>query len=265
MPGENAVRSDRFSLWDRALFLEGSAMKAGITLFFLRSRIGARKKRGTGSVRIPFVVRFRGALALLLLVGASASFAEVFQFKADGMIGSRATGSEQIILSGNARVWSSSLLLEADRIVISGKNNRYLQCSGNVKGTDTKKGIYFTTSSLWYDREQKIARMEGESYLEDKDNGVIIKAHFIQYDDTAERAMLQVGVRIFKDTLVCRAEYALYQKKEKRLELQGSPVVFKEGDELRARRMWVNLDNNDVVMEGSVSGTIREKQGTSKK
>ncbi|MCX7655334.1 MAG: hypothetical protein N2Z76_02285 [Treponemataceae bacterium] len=181
------------------------------------------------------------------------------------MVGSRATGSEQIILSGNARVWSNSLSLEADRIVISGKNNRYLQCSGMVKGSDSKKGIYFTTSSLWYDREQKIARMEGESYLEDKENGVVIKAHFIQYSDTTEKAILYVGVRIFKDNLVCRAEYALYQKKEKRLELQGSPVVFKEGDELKARRMWINLDTNDVVMEGNVAGTIREKQGSSKK
>jgi len=68
-----------------------------------------------------------------------------------------------------------------------------------------------------------------------------------------------VGVRIFKDELVCRSQYALYRRTEKTLDLTGLPVVFKDGNEFRADRMRVDLETDDVVMEGSVSGSIQQE------
>jgi len=173
------------------------------------------------------------------------------------MIGSKATGKETVVLSGNAKVWSEDLILQADKIEVYGKDNRYIECSGSVIGLDEKKGVRFTTVSLSYDRELKKARLEGDSTLEDKENKVVARGRFIEYNDAAGTVLLQINVRIFKDNLVCRSEYALYRRKEKVLELSGSPVVYKEGDEFSSDRIRVDLNTDDVVMEGQVRGVLK--------
>lgn len=196
-------------------------------------------------------------LMLLLACQVSLMFAETFRFQADTMIGSKATGKETVVLSGNAKVWSENLILQADKIEISGKDNRYIQCSGSVIGLDETKGIRFTTARLSYDRELKKARLEGDSILEDKENKVVARGRFIEYNDTTGLVLLQINVRIFKENLVCRSEYALYLRKEKLLELSGSPVVYKEKDEFSSSRIRVDLNTEDVVMEGQVRGTLK--------
>ena len=60
--------------------------------------------------------------------------------------------------------------------------------------------------------------------------------------------------------MVCRSEYAVYRRQAKLLDLSGFPVVFKKNDEFRADRIRVDLETDDVTMEGSVSGSIMEKE-----
>lgn len=198
------------------------------------------------------------ACAVFCIAG-SAFAADVFTFSADRMSGGRSRGRETSVLSGNARVTSDNLQLSADRIEISGANNRYVDCAGNVVGVDEVKGIRFTTERLRYDRETGIARLEGSSSLEDKKNKVVAKGRFIEYNQDEGIALLQVGVRIFKDEMVCRSQYALYKREEKTLELAGMPVVVRDGDRFASDRMFVNLDTNDIRMEGDVSGSIRSE------
>ena len=196
-------------------------------------------------------------LGLLLVAIDAFTVADTFRFQADTMIGSKATGKETVLLSGNAKVWSEDLILQADKIEISGKDNRYIQCNGSVVGIDEKKGIRFTTSSLFYDRDQKKAQLIGDSTLEDKENKVVARSRLLEYNDESGTVLLQINVRIFKDKLVCRSDYALYRRKEKLLELRGSPVVYKEGDEFSSERMRIDLNTDDVVMEGQVKGTLK--------
>jgi len=184
-------------------------------------------------------------------------FAETFTFRADRMSGGRAMGRELIILTGNAEVRSDNLLLRADRIEIQGDNNQFIDCFGNVRGYDEEKEIFFETDRLRYDRDLKIARLEGNSTLEDRKNEIVVKSRFIEYDDLNETAVFQIAVRLFKDNLVCRAEYAVYNRTEQILTLSGFPVVFKGNDEFRADRIRVDLETDDVIMEGAVSGSIR--------
>ncbi|MFQ3547176.1 MAG: LptA/OstA family protein [Termitinemataceae bacterium] len=210
-----------------------------------------------------------GILFLVLNILGAASidtvYSETFRFQADTMIGSKATGKETVVLQGNAQVWSENLFITADFIEISGKDNQYISCRGSVIGTDEGKGIRFTTSELKYDRTKKIARLEGDSTLEDKKNNIVAKGRFIEYDDVAGTVVIQISVRLFKDNLVCRSDYALYRRNEKLLELSGSPVVYKDGDEFRSDRMRVDLNTEDIVMEGRVQGTLKSaenKKGT---
>jgi lipopolysaccharide export system protein LptA len=206
-------------------------------------------------------VKVAVAFAFLSLSAATLAFpADVFRFRADRMTGGSASGKKLTILSGAAEVVSDDLVLQADRIELSGDDNRFVDCSGSVSGTDEKKGIHFRSERLRYDRELKIARLEGDSTLEDKENSVVAKGRFIEYNDEAGTTILQVGVRIFKDELVCRSEYALYRRKEKLLELTGLPVVFREGDEFRSDRMKVDLETDDITMEGAVTGSLKGKE-----
>ena len=182
---------------------------------------------------------------------------DTFSFKADRMSGGRATGREITVLIGNAEVRSDKLLLQADRIEIQGNDNRFIDCSGNVRGFEEDKEIYFRTDRLRYDRTLKIARLEGNSTLEDRKNELVAQSRFIEYDDEQEIAVFQITVRLFKDKLVCRSEYAVYRRTEKTLALSGFPVVYKKEDEFRADRIRVDLETDDVVMEGEVRGSFK--------
>jgi lipopolysaccharide export system protein LptA len=172
------------------------------------------------------------------------------------MSGTRALGRETTILTGNAEVRSDSILLRADRIEIQGDDNQFIDCIGNVWGIEEDKNILFYTDRLRYDRTLKIARLEGSSTLEDRENEIVARGRFIEYDDGNEIAVFQISVRLFKEDMVCRSEYAVYNRKEKLLDMTGFPIVYKKDDEFRADKIRVDLDTDDVTMEGSVSGTI---------
>jgi len=204
-------------------------------------------------------MRIFGILFLFLAasVAATAAWGDTFTFKADRMTGGRATGREVTVLTGNAEVRSDKLLLRADRIEIHGSDNRFVDCTGNVRGHEEDKNIVFITDRLRYDRTLKIARLEGNSTMEDLKNELVARGRFIEYDDENEIAVMQISVRLFKDNLVCRSEYALYNRGEETLVLSGFPVVYKKEDEYRADRIRVDLDTDDVIMEGGVRGSIR--------
>ncbi|MDR3334580.1 MAG: hypothetical protein LBT13_06815 [Treponema sp.] len=197
-------------------------------------------------------------LLLLFCLSRIPARGDIFTFHADRMTGGRASGKEITILIGNAEVRSDNLLLRAGRIEIQGDDNQFIECTGGVWGREEDKDILFQSDRLRYDRTLKIARMEGNSTLEDKKNNIVAKGRFIEYDDEAEVTLFQVSVRLFKDELVCRSEYAVYRRKEKLLDLSGFPVVFKKNDEFRADRIRVDLDTDDVTMEGAVSGSIKD-------
>jgi lipopolysaccharide export system protein LptA len=194
---------------------------------------------------------------LLVVILTIPALADTFTFKADRMSGGKASGREVTVLVGNAEVKSDKLLLKADRIEIQGEDNQFIDCSGNVTGMEEEKNIFFQTDRLRYDRTLKIARLEGNSTLEDRKNEIVAKGRFIEYDDQAEVTVFQITVRLFKDNMVCRSEYAVYRRNEKILDLSGFPIVYKKEDEFRAERIRVDLDTDDVSMEGAVSGSIK--------
>jgi len=202
----------------------------------------------------------------LLFFGAGGClFADVFTFKADRMTGGSATGNERTVLIGNAEVKSDNLVINADRIEIFGPERRFLECTGKVSGSEEKKEIFFKADRMSYDRSTKIAVFEGNSTLEDKKNEVVARGRYIEYNQNTEITVFQISVRLFKDNMVCRSEYAVYRRNENLLDLSGYPVVYKQDDEFRASRIRVDMDTNDVIMEGAVSGSIKATEKADKK
>jgi lipopolysaccharide export system protein LptA len=200
-------------------------------------------------------LRFLG-LASLLVLPLLVAAGETFVFSADSVTSSLAQGKERTVLSGRAKVRSGSLTISADRIELSGKDYGILSCSGSVVAIDEEAGLRIETPSLVYDRKRKFSHMEGASILEDRKNHVVLKAQWIEDDGRAEVTVAEVNVRILKEDLSCRSEYAIYRRKDKSLELTGAPSARKDGDEYRATRIIIDIETEDVRLEGAVQGTI---------
>jgi lipopolysaccharide export system protein LptA len=197
------------------------------------------------------------ALSFSVVVVGLVSADDTFSFKADRMTGGRAVGKETTVLIGNAEIHSDKMVVHADRIELYGKNNNFAECIGNVSGMEKENEISFTADHLQYDRSSKVSAFEGNSSMEDKKNGVVARGRYIKYNQDTEVAILQVSVRMFKEKMVCRAEYAVYRRKTDMLDLAGFPVVYKGDDEFRADRIRVNLKTDEVLMQGAVSGNIK--------
>ncbi|MDR0639276.1 MAG: LptA/OstA family protein [Spirochaetaceae bacterium] len=202
----------------------------------------------------------RNLIAGLMLVFLSVPgvlSADTFTFRADKMAGGKATGRESMVLTGNARVKSDSIILMAERIELRGADNDIVECYGNVTGYEEEKDIYFRADNLLYDRKSKVAKLTGNATLEDKKNEIVAHGRYIEYDDEKEIAVFQISVRLFRKKMVCRSEYAIYRRLEEILDLSGFPIVYKESDEFRADKIRVNLDSDDIIMSGAISGTLK--------
>ncbi|MBU1079361.1 MAG: LptA/OstA family protein [Spirochaetes bacterium] len=202
------------------------------------------------------MTRRTAALAIALAAALAGASAEDFSFSADSMAGAMSKGRERATLSGNAVVVSGGMRISANRIELYGDDFRYAECSGGVSVVDEERGLRLSTERLFYDRRDKVSRLTGPSVMEDRQNKVVIKGDYIENDDVRKIAVVQINVRILKENLSCRAEFARYDRAAKTLELTGTPVVRRDGDDYRAATILVNLDTEDIVLVGSVSGTV---------
>jgi lipopolysaccharide export system protein LptA len=203
-------------------------------------------------------------MSLALSCLAMAAGAEPISFSADSVQSSLAKGKEKTVLAGRARVKTGSISIVADRIELSGKDFTYINCSGSVSVIDTEREIRLESQNLYYDRSMKLTRAQGPSSLQDDKNKLVLKAEWIENNGETEVTLAQVAVRILKDKLACRSEYALYRRKDDELELSGSPSATKNGDEYKATRIIVNTETEDIRLEGEVSGKVQEKDDSKK-
>ena len=204
------------------------------------------------------MTRLRAVLAASLAIWAVAlpASADDFSFSADSMTGAMSKGRERAVLVGNAVVVSGGMRISADRIELYGEDFRFADCRGRVAVVDEERGLRLSTERLSYDRRDKVSRLTGPSVMEDRQNKVVIKGDYIENDDERKIAIVQINVRILKENLSCRAEFARYDRAAKSLELSGSPTVRRDGDEYRAATILVDLDTEDIVLVGTVSGTV---------
>ena len=183
--------------------------------------------------------------------------ADTFTYSGDSASTVLAEGSQHALLTGNARVDTQDLRITADSIELFGKDFIYAQCHGNVHVVDAKRGLDLSSQELFYDRNRKIARIKGNAVMADLKNEMVVKGGFIEDRDLDKITIVQIGVRIFKKDITCKAEFAKYWRDKKTLELSGLPWVSKGSDVYQAARITVNLDTEDISLEGDVQGTIK--------
>ena len=198
-------------------------------------------------------------LIFLFLVNISAQTSTI-SFKADKVIASVSENKKSTNLIGNAEVKVDSLTISADRIEIFGKDYRYVNASGSVKGVDNEKGYSFKADIINFDRKTDTVTMFGKLELKDTKNDVSINAENIEYKKKQEIIIMRFSVNIINKDINCTSMFALYNRNESTVELTGSPVVKKGKDEFRAGKISVNLDTEDITLDGRVRGSVEQEK-----
>lgn len=199
---------------------------------------------------------------LLILSLQFVTGADSFSFRSDTMTSVLAKGKERTLLKGNAFIKSDSTQITAKEIEIYGDNSRYALCRGDITVLDEEKGILLKSQKLFYDRKRDLSRIEGYAEMEDQKNELVVKGGFLENYGKDDIAIIQIGVRILKEDLAARSEFAKYNRKTEILELSGMPHVVWKGDEYRASRIIINLDKDEIRLEGQVTGTVSEEEET---
>lgn len=181
-------------------------------------------------------------------------------FNADSVNASISENKKVTNLVGNTNVKVDDLQIFSDRMEIYGKDYQYLNATGNVKGEDKDKGYSFKADYIKFDRNTDIVLMYGKIELNDSKNNITITAENVEYRKKAEIMIMRFNVKIVKKDITCNTMFALYNRKNSTLELTGHSVVKKNTDEFKAAKISVNLDTEDIILDGRVSGTVQEKK-----
>ena len=185
---------------------------------------------------------------------------DTFTFSASRTEAVLAKGKEHTLLEGNARITTDNKDISADRIDIYGEDFDIAECRGNIIVTDAENDTTLHCEKLTYNRKSGVIIVEGYSELEDRKNELVAKSGYIEDLGEEDLTILQIGVRILKiadgETMSCRSEYAGFDRKNNILELTGLPRVYWKGDKYEAARITIDLDTDEIELEGNVSGSI---------
>ena len=205
------------------------------------------------------------AVFLLAFLTGYASAEQSFSFSSDQTQAVLSQGKEETVLSGHARILSGSTEIFGDKIRMFGKDFQYAVGEGNLKIKDEDQGLLIRSQSLFYDRTREITRVKGYNEMEDFKNELVVKSNFLEnHGKGTNITYIQIGVRILKATddeeMICTADFAIYYRDTSILELTGSPEVTWKGDHYSASKIMINLDTDEITLEGNVSGSVQSDE-----
>jgi len=199
------------------------------------------------------------ALACILLVTVTLS-AEEITFSGGSTRMSMQQGNQTITLGGGAQITSGSVQLYADQIILSGNNFRYVACTKSVRLVDAERGIKVLAQNLFFDRDEQMILIDGFVELDDSVNEVHATAFMLQFSLQEGEVLLQVDVRLFKHTesgaMACTADVMRFDRTNQDLELKGKATIDWAGDRYEAERITVDLETEEIAMDGSIKGVV---------
>lgn len=169
-------------------------------------------------------------------------------------------GAHTVTLSNPAKVKYNDVSLEADTIDLYGKDYNYVRCTGSVRILEEERNISLSCPSLVYNREKEELLSDGWIEIDDKEHEVKLQGAFLDYNKGDALMLLQIRAQILKDTddglMTCSADSIEYNSDKQTVVLKGSAKVTWGDDTYRASLITVDLDTEDVVLHGSIEGTI---------
>lgn len=203
-------------------------------------------------------------LLLILPLCTQHISAEKITFSANSLSGTIGSKSDSTTMEGDAYVLTESMEISADSISMSGKDFRYIEATGSIKGKNMESELEFTCGKLHYDRETKIAKLSEDVTLIDQKNDVNAKAQLIEYNQNTDIAVIQIGIELTQKDNVCKGAYAVYRKAEQKLELSGNAQIKQGEDTFRAQEITLDLDSQEIILDGRVKGSVTDERKSSK-
>lgn len=174
------------------------------------------------------------------------------------MTGKSGSKTDETKLMGNAYVKTDTIEVSADEIILSGDDFRFIEALGNISGKNRESALDFTCGTMKYDRNTKIAKLEDSVHMVDVKNNVVADAQIVEYDQNTDIAILQMNVNMKQKNNVCTSAYAVYRKKSQMLEMSGNPKIVQDGDTFRAQEITLNLDTQEITLDGRVQGSVTD-------
>jgi lipopolysaccharide export system protein LptA len=217
------------------------------------------------------VTRTAAAGRFLLRLGVAAFFcgavsagygvhADTIEFTAKTLSGFTGKKTEYTLLEGDAEVSTSKIKISAERIELSGEDFRFVSASGKVRGRNVEDDMDFECETLRYDREREVVTLLDGAKIVDNPNEVTAQAERIEYNQQTGVAMLQINIELRQKDSVCTGAFAIYRKEEQMLELGGDPKIEKGDDVFRAREIVMNLETEEIKLDGRVRGTVKDSK-----
>ncbi len=201
-------------------------------------------------------------LVCLTLIGTATllSAAEPISFRGGYTRAVMREGRETILLSQGAVVTAGSIQFEAQSIELIGPNARYIIAQGAVRISDSENNIIINSTAISYDRETEQLLVDGWVEIQDLENEVVASGAYLSYSRNEGMIKLQIAAKLLRHTesgpMVCRADSIEYDRKAERLALVGNAEILWKGDVYQASVTTVNLQTDEIVMEGTIRGTV---------
>jgi lipopolysaccharide export system protein LptA len=200
-------------------------------------------------------------LLIILITLSSTLFASDISFNGGYTKISMKEGLESITLENPAFVEIDNLSLSATKISLLGKNYDTIQCEGKVKIYDSEKGLTILCQSLFFDRIENIISIVGGVEIDDTTNKLHSTALQLEYDIDKGKMDMSVEVNLLHiadDTVMkCSCDTLSYDRENNSLVLLGNSSVNWQDDEYRAEAISVDMESNEISLEGSIEGTIK--------
>jgi lipopolysaccharide export system protein LptA len=204
-----------------------------------------------------FIFIFTAAMVVMPLAGATP---QKITFKGGYTRAVMKEGRESIILTQGAMVQVGEIVFEAQTIELSGKDSRYLTGTQDVRIVDSERELTIAATNLTYDRELENILIDGWVEIQDLKNEVIASGAYLSYDQALGIMKLQIAAKLLHHTesgaMVCRADSISYDRSNMTLALKGNSSIYWKGDVYEASSITVDLETEEIHMEGSIKGTV---------
>lgn len=182
--------------------------------------------------------------------------AESWRFSANELRKVDKEDESRTVLSGNAHAESDTMSINARQLELSGKDHEYISGSDKIAFINNEKKIEVNSEHLEYNRVTGVVGFRERVILIDEKNSVIVHCESLDFQQKEDLIIMQILVRLIKDDTICRGEFATLWINENMLEISGHPAIWRGDDFYRADRIRINLDTDEIELEGAVEGTL---------
>ncbi|MCY1152309.1 MAG: hypothetical protein ACPKMZ_05820 [Pleomorphochaeta sp.] len=172
-------------------------------------------------------------------------------------------GNQQINLSNSANVAIDNIEISANEISLKGEDYDYIECNGNITFKDNDNQLTIRCSSLKYNRDTEEIIIEGWVEIDDLKNNIYATASYLQYN--VEKAIIDLSVEVKllhssdDEVMKCSCDILRLDLEDKNVSLLGDSKVEWEENTYKAHAISINLNNNDISMDGSIEASINTK------